>query len=221
MDSGNPHLATEPLLAGADLGAARMVGVLLHGRDQDVDVMLDVARRLDLADVAYVLPRAAGRSWYPGRYFDPPAAHAPYIEWALDACDEAVRIASSAGRGEQVVLAGFSQGACVVAEWIARGLRPPLAGAAVLTGALLGDARSRREPSRMDGLPVLIAISRHDEWVAFADAEATARAFTQAGADVTFAAYEDRVHHVSDAAVDALRPLFRRQGAGGERVTPR
>ena len=51
--------------------------------------MLDVATRLSLGDVAYVLPVAAGRSWYPGRYFDPLAVNQPWLGWALDACDSA------------------------------------------------------------------------------------------------------------------------------------
>jgi predicted esterase len=185
-----------------------MAAVLVHGRDQDERVMLDVARRLALDDVAYVLPVAAQRSWYPGRYFDPVGDNAPHIGWALAACDAALAATLEAGVApERIVLGGFSQGACLVAELTARRPRP-FAGVAVLTGALLGPPGERTRPARADGLPVLVATSRHDEWIAFADAQATAQAFGQAGARVTFEAYDDRVHHVCDAAVDALRALL-------------
>ena len=56
--------------SGPELADARAVAVLVHGRDQDEQVMLDVARRVDLPDVSYLLPVAAARTWYPARYFD-------------------------------------------------------------------------------------------------------------------------------------------------------
>ncbi|MGI8713356.1 MAG: hypothetical protein ACR2NR_09270 [Solirubrobacteraceae bacterium] len=78
---------------------------------------------------------------------------------------------------------------------------------AVLTGTLLGPAAERVTPARLNGLPMLLHCGRHDDWIEFADARVTADAFAQAGARVTFEADEDRVHHVSDAAVTALRRL--------------
>jgi phospholipase/carboxylesterase len=135
--------------------------------------MLDVAARLRLDDVAYVLPVAAGRSWYPGPYFDP--------------------------------VAGFSQGACLIAELVARRARP--GGAAVLTGTLLGLAGQRTAPDGVAGRMFLCA-SRHDDWIEFDDARATARAFGVAGALVTFEAYDDHGHHISDRAIDGLRRLL-------------
>jgi phospholipase/carboxylesterase len=204
----NPHLANRPVPAGVPLSEARMAAVLIHGRDQDEQVMLDVAERLALPDVAYLLPVAAGNTWYAGRYFDPVADNQPQVDWALETYEAALATVAQAGVDERrTVLAGFSQGACLVAELMARRPRP-LAGAAVLTGTLLGPAGQRVTPAPADGLPMLFAASRHDDWIEFADAEATAVAFEQAGAQVTFEAYEDRVHHVSDAAVSALRPLF-------------
>ncbi|MGO9958987.1 MAG: alpha/beta hydrolase [Solirubrobacteraceae bacterium] len=204
----NPHLAIAPVLAGATPGDATLVGVLVHGRDQDQQVMLDVAARLQLPGVGYVLPVAARRSWYPGRYYDPVAGNEPDVVWALESLDAAIAVAHDAGVPDRrIVLAGFSQGACIVAELVARRPRA-LAGVAVLTGSLLGPANGRRAPAYVAGLPMLFASSRHDEWIALDDAHATARAFARAGAIVTVETYEDRVHHVSDAAVSALRRLF-------------
>ena len=203
----NPHLARAPVAAGRCLAGARMVGVLVHGRDQDESTMLDVVGRLRLDDVAYVLPVAANRSWYPGRYFDPLTENEPYLSWAIEACEAALATARAAGVPDQrIVVGGFSQGACVVAELLARGSRP-IAGAAVLTGSLLGRPADRT-PAPLDGLPMFFALSRYDEWIALADAQATARAFERMGADVVFEIYEDREHHISDQAVAGLRTLL-------------
>jgi phospholipase/carboxylesterase len=169
--------------------------------------MLDVAERLELDDVAYLLPVAAERSWYPGRYFDPVSENEPHLTWAIEACEAALAAAHAAGVPDQrIVLGGFSQGACVVAELLARRPRP-LAGAAVLTGSLLGRP-AERTVAPQDGLRMFFGLSRYDEWIALADARATAQAFGRAGADVVFEIYEDREHHVSDRAVDGLRALL-------------
>ena len=75
-----------------------MAAVLIHGRDQDEQVMLDVARRLALPDVAYLLPVAAGNTWYAGRYFDPLADNQPQVDWALETFEAALATVAAGGR---------------------------------------------------------------------------------------------------------------------------
>jgi predicted esterase len=204
----NPHVSIEPVLAGAALREARAVAVLVHGRDQDAGVMLDVVDRLSLDDVAYVLPVAAQRSWYPGRYFDPLEVNQPHLDWALEAYAAAVARATAAGVADpRIVLAGFSQGACLVAELIARTPRR-FAGVAVLTGSLLGPDGAMTGPASLNGLPMYFGCSRYDEWIAIERAQLTARAFERAGARAILEIYEDRVHHINDHAVAALRKLL-------------
>lgn len=203
----NPHLARAPVRAGQPLDRARVACVLVHGRDQDEGVMIDVVERLQLNDVAYLLPVATNRSWYPGRYFDPPAANEPHLSWAIEACEAALDTARAANIAEdRIVVGGFSQGACVIAELLARRSRR-LAGAAVLTGSLLGPPDQRIAPRRADGLRMFFAVSRYDQWVALGDAQATARAFERSGAAVVFEVHEDRVHRINDRAVAGLRAL--------------
>ncbi len=196
------------MLAGAPLESARMAALLVHGRDQDERAMLEVAARLHLPDIAYLLPVAAGGSWYPGRYFDPLAVNRPWLGWALDACDAAIAHAHSAGiADERIVVAGFSQGACVTAELVARRARP-WAGAGILTGTLLGPADERVVPTGVARLRMFLCASRYDDWIALDDALATARAFEAAGASVTFETYDDRAHHINDRAIEGLRRLL-------------
>lgn len=194
--------------AGAPLATARRAAVLVHGRDQDEQVMLDVVQRLALDDVAYLLPVAARRTWYDGRYRDPVADNEPDLGRALQTIERALALARGAGFGaEDIVLGGFSQGACLVAELIARAPRR-LAGLAILTGALLGPPAERRAPHDVAGLPVYASCSVHDSWVPIDDARATAEAFSRAGADVRFEELDDREHLVSDRAVAGLRGLL-------------
>lgn len=206
--AANPHLARAPVTAGRPVERARMACVLVHGRDQDEGVMLDVIERVDLDDIAYLLPIAAERSWYPRRYFDPLSHNEPYLTWAIEACEVALANAHAAGvSDERIVTGGFSQGACVLAELLARRPRR-FAGAAVLTGSLLGRAEERITPAPVNGLQMFFGLSRYDEWIALEHAQATAQAFEQAGAVVSFETYDDREHHINDAAVAGLRALM-------------
>lgn len=178
--------------------------MLLCGRDQGVDFMLDVVERIDLPDVAYVILEAAGRSWYPGRFSDPPEENEPWLSWALDACGRAFMGLPP----ERTVLGGFSQGACIAAEYVARTPRP-YRGVAVLTGALMGPDAATREPApSLAGVRVFLGSSRHDEWIAPAWVQLTANFFARAGADVTLELFEDPEHHVSDHSIAAVRALL-------------
>jgi phospholipase/carboxylesterase len=203
--TANPHLTTATLTAGnAD---AAIAAVLLHGRDQDPEWMLDVARRIDLDDsVSYVLPRAADRSWYPGRFYDPLEDNEPCLGWSLEAIEAAV--AATARPLTHVALVGFSQGACILAEHLAR--RPaPYAAAAILTGALFGTPDLERLPvGSLDGLPMFFGSAEDDDWVPIEAVRGTVAAFQRAGARCELRVYDDEEHGVNDDEVAGVRGLL-------------
>jgi phospholipase/carboxylesterase len=206
--TANPHLATETVTAGnpdADVAA-----VLVHGRDLDPEFMLEVAGRIGLDDdVAYVLPRAAERSWYPGRFYDPMQENEPWLGWSLEAIEAAVALARGPGRPlTRIALVGFSQGACIVAEHLAR--RPaPYGAAAILTGALFGEPEADRMPvGSLAGLPMFFGIARDDDWIPLAAVRESVSAFQRAGARCELRVYEPGEHGVNDDEAAAVRALL-------------
>lgn len=169
--------------------------------------MLEVASRARLGDVAaLLLPEADSGSWYAGRYFDPVEDNEPALTAAVAAVDDAISVATSAGIPlERVLLAGFSQGACVLTELLRRHPRR-VGAAAVLTGAMMGTDPSPPLPP-LDGLSVHVSCSRHDRWIALEHALDAATALERAGARVTTVVSDEREHHVSDAEAARLREL--------------
>jgi phospholipase/carboxylesterase len=205
--TGNPHLRTETASAG-DPGAA-VAAVLVHGRDQDPEFMLEVAQRLGLDDaVAYVLPRAADRSWYPGRFYDPMEDNEPWLGWSLEAVEAAVVQARGGRRSlPDLALVGFSQGACIVAEHLAR--RPePYGAAAILTGALFGTAAERLPVGSLGGLPMFFGIAQGDDWIPVDAVRDTVEAFRRAGARCDLHVYDEQDHGVNDDEILAVRTLL-------------
>jgi phospholipase/carboxylesterase len=206
--TANPHLTTDTLTAGN--AEAAIAAVLLHGRHLDPEWMLDVVRRIDLDDrVAYVLPRAADRSWYPGRFYDPMEDNERCLGWSLEAIETAVTSASAAGRPlSHIALVGFSQGGCILAEHLAR--RPqPYGAAAILTGALFGTPDVDRLPvGSLDGLPVFFGSSENDDWIPLPAVRQTVAAFQRAGARCELRVYDDEEHGVNDDEAAAVRGLL-------------
>jgi phospholipase/carboxylesterase len=205
--TANPHLSTETATAG-DPGA-EVAAVLVHGRDQDPQFMLTVAQRLGLDDrVAYVLPRAAERSWYPGRFHDSVEDNEPWLGWSLQAVEAAVERARGAGRSSpHIALVGFSQGACLVAEHLAR--RPePYGAAAILTGALFGRAAERLPVGSLGGLPMFFGIAQDDDWIPVDAVRDTVEAFQRAGARCELRVYGNQEHGVNDDEIVAVRTLL-------------
>ena len=100
--------------------------------------MLEIAKRVGMPDVRCVFPAAAGNSWYPGRFMDPVDENEPWLTYALEAVGNALAALGADGFGPgRTALIGFSQGACLLAEYLVRYPRP-FAAAVLLTGGYLG-----------------------------------------------------------------------------------
>lgn len=205
----NPHLAQPFAYAGASLDKASRAALMVHGRGGTPQAMLSLISLIDVADVAYVLPSAAQHSWYPARFIEPVDINEPYLSYALETCDVALSTISDYGIGpESTFLIGFSQGACLLAEFAVRNPRR-YAGIALLTGGYLGPLDQPRQPSgSFEGTPTFLGSSRYDAWVPHSRVVHTADLFRAMNADVTLEIYDDREHHVNEAAVVATRTLI-------------
>ena len=56
----------------------------------------------------------------------------------------------------------------------------------------------------------MVLTAREDAWVPLYRSEETAEALRGAGADVTVEIYEDKEHHINDAAIESIRSLLER-----------
>ncbi|MGH8981200.1 MAG: alpha/beta hydrolase [Acidimicrobiales bacterium] len=175
-----------------------MTLVVVHGRDQDPAYMEEhFVEPLERPDLAYVVPAADARSWYPVSFLAPRSENEPRLGHALDRMDALRRELESTGVDRTtIVWVGFSQGACLVTEYVARA--PYRFGALVaLTGGLIGpDVASLSRPHQKRGMPVLFGTSDVDPFVPLARVEATAELFLEAGAEVDVAVYPGATHEI-------------------------
>lgn len=205
----NPHLTQEVVYAGAAISADNPVILALHGRNQTTDFILATVARLGWEAASVVAPAAADNSWYPSGFMAPFADNEPYFSFALDRVEQL--IASLADQGVQqrnLYLFGFSQGACLAAEYTIRHAGR-YGGIAILTGGVIGPPGTTWQyGGSFAQTPTLITTGDQDEWVPLGRVEETIALFEQRDADVTSAVYAGRDHLVSDAEIALARERF-------------
>lgn len=199
---------------GAPADAARLVVVVLHGRDQTPDFLADhVIGPLGLSDVAWVAPRAPQRSWYPQSFLVARQDNEPRLSASLATIDRV--IAGVIERGvpsSSVVVLGFSQGACLGAEFVWQ--TPRALGALVaFTGGLIGPpgtpwAQVPDERHSLRGLPVLLATSARDPFVPLWRVMETASTLTAHGAAVQLLQRDTDEHAIDREHLAVARELL-------------
>lgn len=194
---------------------ARAVCVLVHGRGQSPEEMeAHILARLDAPDVAFVLPRAARGSWYSAKAVDPLTTRTRgALAAALDAIEAEIATARAANPGRPLLLAGFSQGACLSLEYAFSG-RPAPDAVAALTGCRVGAASDERARDLSPGLPVYLTGSDADPWI---PVTAFAEAVTELGlgqARLRADLFPGRTHEVADAEVSMVQAMLADIAAG-------
>ena len=185
---------------GEPLAEARGVVILLHGRGSTAEDILGLSAEMRHAGLAYLAPQAAGRTWYPTSFLAPQAENEPWLSSALGKVRAVVDDVVATGiPTEKIVLCGFSQGACLSTEFVAR--NPARYGGLIaLTGGLIGTDAEVAVGSRaaaLAGTPVLMLSGDPDPHVPWARVEASAAILRGMGAEVTTNRYPGRPHTVS------------------------
>ncbi len=187
------------MTAGPPATQARAVGVLLHGRGRTTGEMMDLARAIDLPDMAWLALAAPDGTWYPQSFLAARDDNQPSLDEALARVRGVV--ADLEGQGiarDRIALVGFSQGACLAAEVVYRS--PARWGALVaFTGGVLGPKGTDFAPSGdLQGMPARLSVSADDAWVPLWRVKETATVLRAMGAEVQLRV-RDGAEHVIDA----------------------
>jgi len=199
---------------GADIAAADVIIVAVHGRDQGPDHLIEhiiepIVESLGSTAmrVGALLPQGSEQRWYPERYNAPIADNQPWLDDALSVLAGLATGDLALVDPERVVWVGFSQGACLVAEYLARWPRR-WGGAAVLTGGRIGpDDHDLEIVGEFGAMPVYFGVGRNDEWVTVERVTATADAFRSAGALVSVDVFDDADHVIRPTEVSRVAAL--------------
>jgi predicted esterase len=214
--SSGPHQGLAPATAGPPPALAGAALILVHGRGATAESILALGDEVVGGDrgrarIARLAPRAAGHAWYPQSFLAPISDNEPGLSSGIAAIEELIAGLGAEGvPPERVVVAGFSQGACLALEHAARHPRR-YAGIAGLTGGLIGPPGTPRDDlasrGSLAGTPVFLGSGDPDPHVPWARVEETAEALGGIGAEVTLRCYPGMPHTVNREEIAAVRTM--------------
>ena len=213
----NPHLGQPVLASGAPLEGCRAAALLFHGRGRTPEEMIALAERIAVPGVAYLAPTADGNSWYPYSFLEPLERNEPALTQALAAYQALV--AELLARGieqRRLILIGFSQGACLTAEYAVRHAGR-YGGVALFTGGVIGPPGTHwQQAGAFDGTPIFLGGSTVDAFVPVARMRESAAIFRALGAQVTEQFYDQDGHIVTDGEIAAARAIIQSAASAAE-----
>lgn len=201
--------AAAGLRRGATGSAVRALCVLVHGRGQSPEEMEShILARLEAPGVAIALPRAPAGAWYEARAVDPLTEQTRrQLGAALDQLQGDIAALRHEFAGLPLLLAGFSQGACLAIEYVCRGAELPDALVA-LTGCRVGTADCVRPDAAPHGLPAYLTGSDADPWIPLAAMSAAVLSLGSRGVKLRSDVFPGRPHEATDAEIAMLSAML-------------
>jgi len=195
---GGPHQNQRLIVAGQPLEQAKAALVLLHGRGASPEDILALGNEIFHPDFAYLAPQAAGYTWYPQSFLAPISQNEPGITSGITVIADLVDNIVAAGiPHERIIIGGFSQGACLALEFVARHARR-YGGVLGLSGGLIGpDGTPRDYAGSLEHTPIFLGCSDVDFHIPKERVELSAAVLQNLGGEVTLRLYPGMGHTVN------------------------
>jgi phospholipase/carboxylesterase len=194
---------------GKPLADASNALVMLHGRGGSAEDIMSLSAHLHVLNYALLAPQATNHTWYPFSFLAPPQQNEPWLFSALAMLDALVAEVFAVGiTPENLYFAGFSQGACLTLEFVARNATR-YGGVAAFTGGLIGDRLyTGNYKGDFNGTPIFIGSSDPDPHVPVQRVVETARLLRSMRAEVTEVIYANMGHTIIQEEIDTVNKLM-------------
>lgn len=198
------------ITAGKPLHEAEKALIMVHGRGANAQDILGLASHLNVSEYALLAPEATNNTWYPYSFLAKPEQNEPWLSSALDLLKETVDEITRQGISpENIYFIGFSQGACLTLEFVARNAQK-FGGVAAFTGGLIGDKIYEENYSGdFNGTPIFIGTGNADPHVPVERVKETVAILKKMNAEVRLQIHEGRPHTITQNEIDeANRVVF-------------
>ncbi|MXN90546.1 phospholipase [Flavobacterium sp. Sd200] len=196
------------VIKGEPLASSKKALIMIHGRGAAAQDILSIANYLNVDGFSLVAPQAPGNTWYPLSFLAKPTDNEPHLTNALNTISETVSYIENQGIGkENIYFLGFSQGACLTAEFTARNAAK-YGGIVIFTGGVIGDKiYDENYTGNFDGTPVFIGTGDPDFHVPVERANDTAELFKTMGATVNVKVYDNIPHTIIQDEIEQANQL--------------
>lgn len=204
-----PHQGQPLLFAGEPIESAKAAMVMMHGRGASAEDILELAPDLKQPGFVYLAPQAAGNAWYPNSFLAPIDSNEPALTSALFTIENILVQLDEVGiRIEHTIILGFSQGACLSLEFVARNARR-YGGVVGLSGGLIGpNGTPRNYPGSLAETPIFLGCSDRDPFVPKERVEFSSTIMQELGGVVTTKLYPNLAHTVNPDEIRFIRSML-------------
>ncbi|MGN8225185.1 alpha/beta hydrolase [Gracilimonas sp. BCB1] len=205
-----PHQNTQVAEAGMPASEADYAMIMIHGRGASAPSILDLSSAFETEKkITYRAPQANGHTWYPYSFLAPTERNEPGLSSGLQKIHDIIEELESAGISkERIFLLGFSQGACLASEYIARHPEK-YAGLIALSGGVIGDTINfDHYNGDLQQTPVFLGCSDVDPHIPKERVHETEELLSKLGADVTKKLYPGMGHLVNEDEIKHINGLL-------------
>ena len=183
--------------------------IMIHGRGASAASILALSDHLDVTDFSLFAPQATHYSWYPYSFMAPVAQNQPALDSALEQLTNLVQHIREQGvSSNNIYLLGFSQGACLTAEFATRNAQR-FGGLFIFTGGLIGpQINASNYKGSFAGTPVFISSGDPDPHVPVSRVEETVKMMAEKEAIVTKKIYKGRPHTILPEEINLANEIL-------------
>jgi len=209
FDINNPHENQKILFKGADIKKAESAMILVHGRGATAESAISLTDQFDSDKYIYASPQAYGNSWYPRSFLSPVNENEPDLSSALNLIDKIIKDFNKHGIPDsEIILMGFSQGACLILEFAARNAKPYKA-VIGLSGGLIGERIVReRYSGSFENHTVFLGCSDIDPNIPLERVNVTGEIILELGASLVKRIYSGMGHIINRDEIDFIKSIM-------------
>jgi phospholipase/carboxylesterase len=205
-----PHQKTRTVTKGETPENAKAAMVMVHGRGASAESILTLSDDLGYTEgFHFAAPQADQFTWYPYSFLEPTERNEPGISSGLQAIFNIFSDLEEKGiPKERIILLGFSQGACLASEFMAR--HPARYGGVVaLSGGLIGDSvQADNYSGSLEGTPYFVGCSDIDPHIPVERVHDSAAIFEGLNASVTKKIYPGMGHIVNHDEIEEIKKVI-------------
>ncbi len=193
---------------GQPLEKAPKALIILHDRGETAADAINLALKLCDETFYIAAPQASNNSWYPENFMAEDKLNEPWLSSAIEVVIRLINETAKQIPKDHIYVAGFSQGACLALEALAK--HPDRYGGIVaFTGGLIGKSIiDKKYRGNFRGTKVLIGNSDRDPLAPLERSQETKKVMEMLGADVTLKVYPWMEHLINENEIGCARQVI-------------
>jgi phospholipase/carboxylesterase len=204
----HPH-GNQKVLFKGDINSVKSAMILIHGRGSTAESILSLTTEFHDKNYLFAAPQANGNTWYPYSFLAPVKDNEPGITSGLKVISDLIeKLNKSEIEDKEIILLGFSQGACLALEYAARNAKS-YKGVIGLSGGLIGEEiEDERYEGSFENCPVFLGCSDIDPHVPLERVNQTETIMQKLNASVTKKIYKNMGHVINEDELNFIHSIL-------------